>query len=419
MASYREHHFVPKFYLRNFSSDERPVGKRRFVSVHNLASDRFFHGSSIKGECRRARLYGENPRVENALSDLEGTWATVIREILLRGTPPERMSDHHLVLLAFVSMQHGRTPVALSIHDEMMDAFGKLLVKAGIERGQLEKVKLDDFKISVGGGMQFMLEVSARMSMLLSDMQMLLITTPSGTSFLTGDHPVAFFNEMARGLNLGGVGAQSPGLLISIPLSPDKLLLLFDHSCYGLGRRNPQAVIGTTEDVASLNRLQLSEADENVYFDPRTLSENDVRALAKGVSRSTNRTKHLQRTAVYPDGSTEQVEASGGIVPDVSVSMSFLKTLEYAEEMRRAMCTAIPIRHPELAAEFEHFKEVVSRREPTLDFGQYLMRVEPLWTSLRNGRRGYAGPRLRQRIERIKAEHGGRLLTFRDESSDR
>jgi hypothetical protein len=60
----REHHFVPQFYLRNFSSD----GRR--INLFNFKLGRAVMGTSIKHQCSKHNFYGFAPDLEKALGGL-------------------------------------------------------------------------------------------------------------------------------------------------------------------------------------------------------------------------------------------------------------------------------------------------------------------------------------------------------------
>ena len=70
----KKHHFVPKFYLTNFS----PTAGRS-INIYNIPSDRNIINGSLKNQCYVNRFYGENSRVEYALSLIEGAAARLIR----------------------------------------------------------------------------------------------------------------------------------------------------------------------------------------------------------------------------------------------------------------------------------------------------------------------------------------------------
>lgn len=98
----RENHFVPQFYLRNFSRDENSVCL--YLPGKNVRVEE----ASIRGQCKRSGFYDFSPGLEDAFGDLEGEAATVIRKILGTIRLPVPNSRDHSTLAAFIVFQRAR-----------------------------------------------------------------------------------------------------------------------------------------------------------------------------------------------------------------------------------------------------------------------------------------------------------------------
>ena len=70
MSDWKSQHFVPQFYLRNFSVKETD----RKVALYHIPSGRFVPGAPIKSQAYEGNFYKELV-IEAALGDLEGTAA--------------------------------------------------------------------------------------------------------------------------------------------------------------------------------------------------------------------------------------------------------------------------------------------------------------------------------------------------------
>src|SRR5260221_12562315 len=106
-----EHHFVPQFYLRNFSADGRGV------NLFNFKRSRAVVGASIKHQCSKHNFYGFAPDLEKALGELEGATADVVRNIRASRTLPVPGSDDWQTLLTFIVFQKLRTTNAGRMDD--------------------------------------------------------------------------------------------------------------------------------------------------------------------------------------------------------------------------------------------------------------------------------------------------------------
>jgi hypothetical protein len=77
MASNKNQHFVPRCYLRAFSSD----GGGLVINLLNLDRHRTIPNAPLKGQCSRSYFYGEDLRLEKALQTFEGPYATMLTDI--------------------------------------------------------------------------------------------------------------------------------------------------------------------------------------------------------------------------------------------------------------------------------------------------------------------------------------------------
>ena len=118
----KRQHYVPKFYLRHFSFDD---GSRLHL-IHTRKL-REITGISLKEQCYDDYFYGKDPRVENALQDMEGVTAEVFRTIIANQRLPQRGTPDEFILRTFICLQWGRT----KSHAETSEAmFNKMLKTA-------------------------------------------------------------------------------------------------------------------------------------------------------------------------------------------------------------------------------------------------------------------------------------------------
>lgn len=84
MAEKKNQHYVPRRYLRNFLP-----GEKKAICLYNLPSKKARSNASIKHQCSVPYFYGKDLVIENALQDLEGEVARIIRDIIRTGTVPK------------------------------------------------------------------------------------------------------------------------------------------------------------------------------------------------------------------------------------------------------------------------------------------------------------------------------------------
>jgi hypothetical protein len=255
MPHNKKHHFVPKFYLRNFSEDEKSIG------IYNIRSGRTITQGNLSNQCYRDYFYGKAPEVEHALAGMEGSAAQVIKEIIAREAVPRPLSTEHIILSHFVVLQAARTGYEAEATAEATDKFFKT-----VYRDQFGN--LDGYEIGFDDPILMSLQVSSRMVPAIYDLKIKLFRNETSTGFVTSDNPIVRHNQYFEGNeHAGHNGLGQAGLQIFLPLSPKYLCVFSDAQTYKVGDKNSRTVsIVSAEDVAALNALQWLNAHENIYF---------------------------------------------------------------------------------------------------------------------------------------------------------
>ena len=102
MPSNMRQHFVSRFYLRRFSTNDKSI------NIWNVKRERTIYNANLKNQCSGDYFYGKNLNVELALSMIEGRAAQILRSIEKTGCPPSLGSVEQQNLVLYVLMQHGR-----------------------------------------------------------------------------------------------------------------------------------------------------------------------------------------------------------------------------------------------------------------------------------------------------------------------
>jgi hypothetical protein len=115
MPQNKRHHYVPRFYLKRFTTDER------FINLYNIKSARKISNGKLKHQCYRDYLYGKDGPIEKALSDIEGEVSDLLKKIDDYVSPPRAGTMEQFTLLVHLLVQHGRTIYAAETINEMFD----------------------------------------------------------------------------------------------------------------------------------------------------------------------------------------------------------------------------------------------------------------------------------------------------------
>ena len=351
----RRHHYVPKFYLRAFSRD------RRRVNLYNLKNERFVFGASLRDQCYVPRFYGRDERVETVLARIEAVAAPLFSKMRDHGAIPGGGTPERDALVFFIGLQLARTTGAQA-HSLRMS---QLLTEVAFDGRAPERA------LTPKQSTQIMLSLAPRIATSLADLALTLVTSSSDATFATSDDPVFKYNTYCEGLLHAGVtGTQCKGLQLFFPISPTKLLLLYDAAVYRLVRAGQRTAMASPQDVDQLNRLQLVGAAENVYFEDSTTGRLLGQAASAAVAiRNASR----PRIVLAIDDADENSELLHQFwpMPQLDLRLSFITLRPKAQahpltmRMRQVRSPYEPVkRYPQGTGEHRRFS-VHSEHEPS------------------------------------------------------
>lgn len=269
MSKRKNHHFVPQFYFRRFSGDERSI------CVLSRADGKVVRTASIKTQASKNWFYGSE-EVEALLGRMEGDGSHALRALAEQRDPTKLPEEHLNVLFAWLGLQRARTEAARQqskpMNDKMLQMF--LEVQVGNDQSLTDDQKVEMLKelelvsSDSAQAQAVEMEMAIRESRSLMDLSPLLLENRTNRPFVFGDSPVVLHNVFYERVKHRGVlGFDTPGLLLSYPLSQKLSLLLVDEACYRI-KRAPESrvLVRDLNDVMALNKLQLHAASSCIYF---------------------------------------------------------------------------------------------------------------------------------------------------------
>jgi hypothetical protein len=367
MPNNKNQHYIPKFYLRNFSLNHN--GKT--VHLYNISRDLVIPSVGISGQCYRHYLYGKDGRLERGLGMLEAATSPLLGRMIMDGKLPPRRSPEHGLLGQFISIQHQRTEIRETEINEMADQFVRHILK----RKEPELAKhLDRVRISVPNAAILNVHNAAVRAPLLFDLEYKLLTTPRDRYFITSDNPVVLLNQLMGLSALYAHGFASRGLQIYFPLSPNCALFFYDHDLYKAGPVGRHRMEITPSDVSQLNALQFIYAYQNIYFSFEKQA-TEVRNLAKRYNK-------FRRSQV---GGFKVIskEADGENIRDVALvgtlRARFSPELHFTRFKRRVDKTPTPgSRDPALVTIVQDFAKAL-QKGGAREFGTFVMKHPLAW----------------------------------------
>lgn len=272
MAKNKVQHFVPKFYLKSFSNK----GEGKQIGVFLPDQGKFFTNGSVKDEGAAKYFYGSDLSREADFQKIENHAAKLFTSILTDKRIPSFGTLERDLLLFFIVLQDNRTQLRLSSSNESLNFLKKELTPELIK-------KIDDENVSL---MDMFFDFSIEYFSILGDLTIKLLINNTNAPFVTSDHPIVKYNQMAEKFKFlsCSTGYSSSGLQIFLPLSPKIAIALYDTKAYKYAnKKNWIILIDQATDVHSLNILQCIYCNEKIYFNSEE-TENYIDSLVSSVA---------------------------------------------------------------------------------------------------------------------------------------
>lgn len=269
----KNQHYIPKFYLRNFSFR----GNKKQIGVFNIFNKKFIQQAKLKTQGSKNFFYGHDGIIEDGLADIEGFLSTAIKDILEKVTIPPKKTKEHSDLLGFVSLTDLRNPVRINGMKNMFKQMEKRILELD------PNADLTKLVPQLGHEEHTELSLSMTSDMILNtvDLDYKLILNQTSYPFITSDFPVVKYNQFLeqRKWPNSKTGYGAVGLQIFIPLNHEIMIVFYDSGIYKVGTRKQKLLpLTCKEDVDKLNILQFINCFSTVFFDEKA-SESYVRYL--------------------------------------------------------------------------------------------------------------------------------------------
>jgi hypothetical protein len=275
----KNQHYIPKFYLRNFSYQNN----KKQIGVFNIQSQFYYSQANLKHQGSKNFFYGTDGVIEDNLSVIEGDLARIIKVVLETNQLPKKESEEHIELLFFVALTDLRNPVRIEgaklMFQEMASRIREMDENADTERFVPSMTHEEVIAMSFSG-----LKDVVRT---ISDLDYKLLFNKTSKPFISSDFPIVKYNQYleAKKWPQSKTGYGLTGLQIFIPLSSDVAILFFDSDIYKVGDKKQKSYsITKEEDIDSLNILQFINCFETIFFDEKA-DEIYIRHLFKKSKR--------------------------------------------------------------------------------------------------------------------------------------
>lgn len=321
MPDHKNQHFVPRCHLKPFS-----VGMAgKAINLFHIKSGRLVRNASLKSQCARDYFYGDDLTIEKSLQNLEGTYASIVRQIIERQSIDD---DAEHFLRDFSYLQYVRTDIAvkrtLLAQSDMAD-----LIFEGAE--QQRPAELTQKEI-----IQMMMETFSETVSKIDDLKVCIIRNDTQTPFITSDDPAITMNRFYAqrlGRRWKAAGVSNAGAMFVLPLSPKFLVFVYDGDVYTCTDRiNGVVVLDNRSDVDALNTLQFMKASENIYFFDGADGEK-VKAAFESVANKRPEAWHNLHYAVKDDSDQQSGSTRYRVVHSAPERLAAKESLIHLEQV--------------------------------------------------------------------------------------
>lgn len=288
----RKQHYIPKFYLRNFSIN----GNGKQIGVFNSGTSVFIPGAKLKTQGCSPFFYGKDGKIENVLADIESEAAPLLMEIINTKNVPRHGSDEFFRTLYFVTLMDLRNPTESTGILESGEKLRETLHEMSAGRIEIEPGKMmnkeEAIKIALSH-VNMCYEACV-------DLKLKLLINNTSVPFLTSDNPVVKYNQFLeqKKWNGGMTGYGLVGLQIFWPLNPNLILLFYDMATYKIGnKRDNTLLIENSQEVDQINLLQMLNCDSLLFF-----NQNVAKAYLEKLSSTSARFTKANRpvSEIFP-----------------------------------------------------------------------------------------------------------------------
>jgi len=273
MPKVKTEHFVPKFYLKNFTLKEDKIfvfDKRTQISfntnINNIAGEQYFYDLIQEYEPDKTQMI---EHFFSALeSDLKHSLDNTLQSISGKRRITLRQKDE---MSFFIAIQLMRTREQREYIKDHFGKFFKALFRETHNLSDIEKVALDQLEIDPDFAKilhtQLLFDadiINSTISTLNKHIWLIGINNTT-LPLYTSDHPVVKKAHKKDRLH-SNLGLESEGIEIAFPLTPKYILIIKEGQYFkALKNRNYKSILLKREDVSYYNELQIFQSDRQIY----------------------------------------------------------------------------------------------------------------------------------------------------------
>jgi len=278
MSKIINQHYVPQFYLRNFSNNGENIwvydkfnNNKFHPNVKNVACERFFYDVSDIDSAA-----GVDQFMEKYFYPLEESTKTVIDEIcesIKRKNFSRLNSEQRISLAQYIALQYMRTKES---RNRIIELYEKFIEESFRNYIKLKNSDLADAKFEIGikKTMEATLHSTALLdydhlqtiSHIIYNHIWVLFENSTPIPLYTSDHPIVKHNHPKQPIRIR-YGFGSGGIEIAFPISPSCMISIFERKSYEKLRSfdGTLFIIKDPENIIYYNSLQVKDSYKYIF----------------------------------------------------------------------------------------------------------------------------------------------------------
>lgn len=269
----KNQHYIPKFYLKNFSFE----ANQKQIGVFNITNQIFIQRAKLKTQGSKNFFYGEDGKIEDSLAIIEGKLAFAIKKIVQSEKVPQKLNSEHFELITFLTLTDFRNPVRIQSMTGMFDDIKKRLNELDPNFDTSKVLPEYTHEETVKQSLSFTREIIE----ITADLDYKLLINRTKIPFITSDFPIIKYNQFLEQKKwpYAKSGYGVIGLQVFVPITPKHVILFYDSGIYKVGFKKRQTLeLNNPKDIDEINILNFINCFDTIFFN-HEVNEHYIRTM--------------------------------------------------------------------------------------------------------------------------------------------
>ena len=322
-------HFIPKFYLRLFSTNRNSIG------TYIFSDNKYVKNAPLDSVGGANYLYGEDGQIEDWFSEFEGIWDKTLKKIIETNSLTIDNEDYAALLL-FIFLSDARSKTMADINNKFIN---ELAILTNNVDPKNNKMKFSDKIVEYEIPNYYPIAVAEDIVPMMLDLKLVLLINNTSNQFITSDCFVCKYNQFLLDKNhICGYGYGAIGFQCFIPISPFHCLLLYDPSIYTLKTKNNTFTLNDGKEIYKLNKLFYYNSNKYIFFN-NNYDKNRLNVLL----RDKNRLKEDDNTVLKSNDNQYLLRMPNRCIKK-NFNINFIRTYKDAKKIKIEINKSAPIR---------------------------------------------------------------------------